>query len=76
VPGPRRCCARNLDNPAAGFEFNLSTLLENAARGERIVELPIQAIYEPGNPTKPSGRCRIPFASTACWRAMPHVGLF
>lgn len=48
---PLRCCGRNLDNPATGFEFNLSTLLENAVAGERIVEVPIQTIYEPGNPT-------------------------
>jgi glycosyltransferase involved in cell wall biosynthesis len=48
---PRRACERNLQNPATGFEFNLSTLLAAAASGDAIVERPIQTIYERGNPT-------------------------
>lgn len=48
---PRRCCERNLRNPATGFEFNLATLLAAAAAGDTIVEVPIQTIYEPGNPS-------------------------
>jgi glycosyltransferase involved in cell wall biosynthesis len=48
---PRRGCERNLSNPASGFEFNLSTLLAAAAADDTIVELPIQTIYEPGNPS-------------------------
>ena len=48
---PRRGCERNLRNPASGFEFNLSTLLAAAAAGDTIVEMPIQTIYEPGNPS-------------------------
>jgi len=48
---PRRACERNLENPATGFEFNLSTLLAAASAGDTIVERPIQTIYEPGNPS-------------------------
>lgn len=48
---PRHACERNLQNPATGFEFNLSTLLAAASAGDTIVERPIQTIYEPGNPS-------------------------
>jgi len=48
---PRRGCERNLRNKANGFEFNMATLLAAAAAGDAIVEMPIQTIYEPGNPS-------------------------
>ena len=48
---PRQSCDRNLRSPANGFEFNLVTLLEASAAGDVIVEIPIETIYEPGNPS-------------------------
>jgi glycosyltransferase involved in cell wall biosynthesis len=48
---PRRSCERNLRSPANGFEFNLATLLDASAAGEPIVEIPIETIYEPRNPS-------------------------
>ena len=48
---PRRSCERNLHSPANGFEFNLATLLDASASGDPIVEIPIETIYEPRNPS-------------------------
>ena len=48
---PRRGCERNLRSPASRFEFNLATLLDASAAGDPIVEIPIETIYEPRNPS-------------------------
>jgi glycosyltransferase involved in cell wall biosynthesis len=46
---PRRCCERNVQNPANRFDFNLATLLDAALSGDAPVEIPIATIYEASN---------------------------
>jgi putative flippase GtrA len=48
---PRALAARLLKVAASGYEFELEMLIAAKHLGMRVVQQPIQTIYEPGNPT-------------------------
>jgi glycosyltransferase involved in cell wall biosynthesis len=48
---PSTILKRALKIPSQGYDFELEMLVSEAERGTRFVQIPIETVYEPGNPS-------------------------